>query len=134
MDFRQANKPRRLPTVLTPQEVAAILEQRQGRDRLIFALWFGAGLRITECLRLRVKDIDFHNGSLTVHDGKGGKNRVTLLPASLHQGLKLQIAQCIEVQKQDNLKGVGPSLPDALERKYPNAFSRVFQRQTTAAC
>jgi integrase len=80
MDFRQANQPRRLPTVLTPQEVAAIPEQRQGRDRLIFALWFGSGLRITECLRLRVKDIDFHNGSLTVHDGKGGKDRVTPMP------------------------------------------------------
>lgn len=122
MDFRQANKPRRLPTVLSPQEVGAILEHLRGRDHLIFSLLFGSGLRITECLRLRVKDLDFSAGTLTVHDGKGGKDRVTLLPASLHTVLQKQILQCLTLQEHDNSQGIGPSLPDALGRKYPNAF------------
>jgi integrase len=72
LDFNRVNKPRRIPVVLNRSEVQAIFNQLGGRNRLLFALLYGSGLRITECLRLRVKDINFDAGSLTVHDGKRG--------------------------------------------------------------
>ncbi|MFK4752329.1 tyrosine-type recombinase/integrase [Oceanobacter antarcticus] len=122
LDFNRANKPRRLPVVLNRSEVQAIFNQLDGRNRLLFALLYGSGLRITECLRLRVKDINFDAGSLTVHDGKGGKDRVTLLPSSLHDSLHQQIEESLPIQLEDNQRGVGPSLPGVLGKKYPNAF------------
>jgi integrase len=91
LDFNRVNKPRCIPVVLKRSEVQAIFNQLDGRNRLLFALLYGSGLRITECLRLRVKDINFDAGSLTVHDGKGGKDRVTLLPLSLHDSRHKQI-------------------------------------------
>lgn len=122
LEFQYARQFRRIPTVLTPSEVATLLSKIEGRDWLIFSLLYGSGLRVTECLRLRVQDIDFHNCSITVRDGKGGKDRRTILSKSLYPSLKEQIASSLKIQERDNAEGVGPSMPNALGKKYPNAF------------
>ncbi len=122
--FTAASRPRRLPTVLSSVEVGRILEQCQPRDKLIFSLLFGAGLRISECLRLRIKDFDFSRGSLTVVNGKGAKDRVTILPSSLQPLCEQFIDEALKIQQADNSKGVGPSLPGALGRKYPSAYKQ----------
>ncbi|MGQ7249907.1 phage integrase N-terminal SAM-like domain-containing protein [Halomonas sp. V046] len=95
LDFKHARQHRRLPTVLTRAEVAAILAQLSGRNWLIFSLLYGSGLRIAECLRLRVKDMDLEGGTLTVVSGKGGKDRKTLLSASLKPALIQQVEACL---------------------------------------
>ena len=91
LNFTFASRPRRLPEVLNSSEVGAILRVMKGRDKLIFSLLFGSGLRITECLRLRVKDLNFSQGTLTVRDGKGGKDRVTILSPTLRPALEVAI-------------------------------------------
>ena len=122
LGFRHAQKERRLPSVLNQQEVQAILAELEFRNRVIFSILYGSGLRISECLRLRVQDIDFKNLSLTVRDGKGGKDRKTILSASLCKPIQQLIDQALFIQQSDNLKGIGPSLPHMLGKKYPNAF------------
>lgn len=122
LDFQRAKQYPRLPVVLSPSEVALILTHLDERNRLIFSLLYGSGLRITECLRLRVQDIGFADDSITVRDGKGNKDRKTVLSKRLHQPLQAQIQQALKLQQQDNAQGYGPSLPNALGRKYPNAF------------
>lgn len=122
LGFDFATQGRRVPTVLTMDEVGAILQQMEGRNQLIFSLLYGSGLRISECLRLRVKDIHFDRASLTVCDGKGNKDRVTVLSRALFEPLKQQIRDAIAVQALDNKQGIGPSLPFALGKKYPNAY------------
>lgn len=120
--FSLATKQRSLPSVLTRQEVKLILDQLQGRNRLIFELLYGSGLRITECLRLRVQDVDLVHGALDIHDGKGRKDRRTILSLQLKEQLEETIKSAIKIQQKDNEQGVGCSLPYALSRKYPNAF------------
>lgn len=122
LNFTLATKQRNLPTVLSIEEVRRILTHLEGRNKLIIQLLYGSGLRINECLRLRVKDIDFSLMSVTIHDGKGRKDRTTLLSASVVESLKAQIDQSLLVLKQDNERGLGPSLPTALAKKYPNAY------------
>lgn len=122
LGFKLATKQRTLPTVLTPEEVAAILANLDGRNRLIIELLYGSGLRISECLRLRVKDIDLQRLSITVFDGKGRKDRQTLLASSALPALKETIECAVEQQREDNASAVGCSLPVALSRKYPGAF------------
>lgn len=122
LNFTPASKQRSLPTVLSANEVKRILMHLEGRNRLIIQLLYGSGLRVNECLRLRVKDIDFHLMSITVHDGKGRKDRTTLLSGSVVEQMKTQIGQAILMQKEDNQRGLGPSLPTALARKYPSAY------------
>jgi len=122
LGFQHANKPARLPVVISSQEVGRVLAVMNSRDRLIFSLLFGSGLRISECLRLRIKDFDFSRQALTVHSGKGDKDRVTILSPSLRANIEAAMANAVEIQKMDNAQGVGPSLPGALGRKYPNAF------------
>lgn len=123
LDFVPAAKPRHLPTVLSTAEVQAILNNTElPRNKVIFSLLYGAGLRITECLRLRVKDIDFNLGCIQVQDGKGNKHRTTLLPSKLIPELQILMQQAIEIQREDNAQGVGPSLPFALDKKYPTAY------------
>jgi len=122
LGFKLANKPRHLPTVLTVLETTQILEQFSGVNRLIVELMYGSGLRVSECLRLRVQDLDFEKLSLTVRNGKGGKDRLTLLSDRLKDKLSKQINTALEVQSKDNANGIGPSLPIALSRKYPTAF------------
>jgi integron integrase len=122
LDFHHAKRHRRLPVVLTPSEVALILDQLDPRNRLIFSLLYGSGLRITECLRLRVQDVGFSDNSITVRSGKGNKDRKTVLGKRLHTPLQAQIQQALAIQEEDNRQGHGPSLPNALGKKYPNAF------------
>jgi len=122
LNFCVATKQRHLPTVLTPAEVQQILNNMSGVHRLVFCLLYGSGLRVTECLRLRIQDIDFSHGSLTVRDGKGKKDRTTLLSRGCYGDLEKQMNAAKLLQEKDNQLGYGPSLPNALDRKYPNAF------------
>lgn len=125
LEFTHARQFRRIPVVLSKAEISEVLTQLSGRDWLIFSLLYGSGLRITECLRIRLQDIDFDHCALTVRDGKGGKDRKTLLSHTLFAALKQQIQHALAVQAQDNQQGVGPSLPFALHIKYPNAFRQA---------
>ncbi|MFC3853241.1 integron integrase [Salinispirillum marinum] len=122
LEFKYASKPQRLPEVLMAPEVASILKEMSGRDKLIFSILYGSGLRITECLRLRVKDIDFTRGSITVRDGKGAKDRVTIFSPSIYESTRNIISDAIELQVRDNKEGVGPSIPGVLAKKYPSAY------------
>lgn len=137
LDFKYAQQGRRIPIVLSPSEVATILEKLNDRDRLIFSILYGSGLRITECLRLRVQDIDFDKGALIVKNGKGNKDRTTILSYSLIPEIKSQIEKSIEIQKKDNATHIGPSLPHMLGKKYPNAFRKpawMFLFPSTTIC
>jgi integron integrase len=118
----RAKRPQRLPTVLTRSEVRAVLGKLEGTPRLMASLLYGGGLRLLECLRLRVKDLDFERGEVTVRQGKGGKDRVTVLPEALKKPMKRHLLRVRELWEQDESGGLpGVELPDALERKYPNA-------------
>ncbi len=122
INIRKAKKPQRLPTVLTINETALIIKQLSGIHKLIVEMMYGSGLRVSECLRLRVQDIDFHNNSVTVRNGKGGKDRVSILSNELKNELLLQIRSAVDIQLQDNESDIGPSMPSALARKLPTAY------------
>lgn len=122
LGFKLAAKQRHLPAVLNPREVKLILDQLAGRNKLIVSLLYGSGLRVNECLRLRVQDIDLESRSLVIHDGKGRKDRSTLLSAGVIPVLELAMAAAVKLQAYDNEHGVGCSIPPALARKYPNAW------------
>lgn len=118
----RAKKPARLPTVLTRAEVGTVLAGTEGVVGLALRLLYGTGMRLMECVRLRVKDVDFAANTITVRDGKGGKDRVTMLPAALAEPLRLQLAQAKALHEADLLAGAGAVwLPHALAVKYPNA-------------
>jgi len=118
----RAKRQRRLPVVLSKGETAALLRHLAGRDALMAGLLYGSGLRLMECMRLRIKDADFERHEITVRDGKGGKDRRTVLPSSLRESLRLQIASARLVHARDLEAGYGEVwLPHALARKYPNA-------------
>ena len=118
----RARKPKRLPAVLTRDEVEAVLAQLGGLPRLVCTLLYGSGLRLLEGLQLRVKDLDFGRGEITVRDGKGQKDRVTVLPEALHQPLEDHLRYVREQHEADLRVGLGRApLPGALVRKYPNA-------------
>lgn len=137
LGFHYAKKGPRIPDVLNATEVERILSFLTERDRLIFSLLYGSGLRISECLRLRVKDIDLEQHAITVHDGKGGKHRKTLLSRSLIPSIRSFIQHALTLQEEDNKKGIGPSLPFALGKKYPNAYRQpawMFIFPSTTIC
>ena len=118
----RARTRRRLPVVLTTEEVRAVLHELTGVERLVAELLYGSGLRLMEALRLRVKDLDFGRRELTVRDGKGGKDRRTVLPRSVSLGLKEHLKQVQSIHQVDLAAGYGRvQLPHALERKYPRA-------------
>lgn len=118
----RATRRRRLPVVLNQNEINAILAHLAPLYRLMARLIYGCGLRVGECINLRVKDLDFEQGSLTVRSGKGDKDRLTVLPESLKNDLQEQLMQARELFDRDREKRAnGVCLPDALERKYPNA-------------
>lgn len=118
----RAKRPERLPVVLTREEVNTVLARLSGREWLMACLMYGAGLRVMECLRLRVKDVDFGMNQIVVRDGKGQKDRVTPLPAAVIPALRQQITEVRRLRDFDLAEGYGEvSLPFALERKYPNA-------------
>jgi integron integrase len=115
---------RRLPVVLTVEEVASVLGRMVGEHQLLAALLYGTGLRLLEGLQLRVKDLDFGHQALIVRQGKGAKDRVVMLPASLVPRLEGQLAAARAVWAEDRDAGRGGVfMPDALERKYPRAGS-----------
>ncbi len=122
VDVTWAKKPVRLPIVLTREEVDAVMRQLSGVPLLATQLLYGGGLRLTECLRLRVQDVDFGQKMLIVRDGKGQKDRTTTLPQTAAPDLQTHL-QRVKKQHHDDLqKGYGRApLPDALSRKYPNA-------------
>lgn len=118
----RAKKPARLPVVLTAEEVRGLLAQLDGVHHLVASLLYGSGLRLMEAIRLRVKDVDFERLEVTVREGKGGKDRRTMLPRSLVEPLRGQIARVKVFHEHDLNSGTGPVyLPYALDRKYPNA-------------
>lgn len=118
----RARKPQRLPVVLTRMEVKAVLDEAIGDKRLMASLLYGAGLRLMECLRLRVQDIDFERHEITVRDGKGAKDRITMLPESQERSLQDHLRRVKAIHEKDLAAGWGRVLmPYALDRKYPNA-------------
>ena len=118
----RAKRPVRLPQVLSRDEVGAILRQIRGTSCLMASLIYGAGLRVLECARLRVKDIDLPRGELTVRDGKGGKDRRTVIPQRLVPALRAHLDRVRRLHEADLREGAGSvTLPDALDRKYPAA-------------
>ena len=118
----RAKRPHRVPVVLTRQEVKSILGALNRSDWLMAMLLYGAGLRLMECLQLRVKDIDFTSNHIVVRAGKGDKDRRTMLPAAVKESLAKHLEMIKEQHRRDLDRGVGRvALPNALERKYPNA-------------
>lgn len=118
----RAKRPNRLPVVLTKDEVKKVMDHMSGVPRLMAFLFYGAGLRLMECCRLRVKDIDFSRNEIVVRSGKGNKDRYTMLPSTVREPL-VQHLRLVKSQHEMDLKaGLGRvSLPNALDRKYPNA-------------
>ena len=119
---QRAKKPQRLPVVFTRDEVKALLAQLQGTTWLMAMLTYGSGLRLLECLRLRVKDVDFQYRQLLVRDAKGQKDRVTMLPNSLIDPMRTHLARVRQLHEIDLREGFGRvHLPHALAAKYPSA-------------
>jgi integron integrase len=119
---QRAKKPARLPVVLSQHEVTKIFAHLHGMPKLMAGLLYGSGLRLMECVRLRVKDIDFAYAQILLRDAKGGRDRVTMLPAKLSEPLQRHLVKIKAQHEQDLADGFGSvDLPFALERKYPNA-------------
>ena len=121
-EVQRAKKPQHLPVVFTRAEVKALLARLEGTSWLMASIIYGGGLRLLECLRLRVKDIDFEYGQILIRDAKGQKDRVTILPRALMDPLRTHLARVHELHEADIRVGFGRVyLPNALEQKYPNA-------------
>jgi integron integrase len=118
----RAKRSEHLPTVLSKDEVTRVISNMQGLHQLMVKLLYGSGLRLMECMRLRVKDIDFEQSQIIIREGKGEKDRATMLPSSLGQSLNDQINFVRNLHERDLTQGYGSvELPFALARKYPNA-------------
>ena len=121
-DIQRAKRPVKIPVVFTPTEARAVLSKMHGTARLMANLLYGCGLRLSECARLRVKDVDFGYLQITVRDAKGGRDRVTMLPVSLVESLRRQIEKRKILHDEDLAAGFGSVfVPGAIARKYPNA-------------
>lgn len=121
-----ARRPERLPTVLTNEEVRRVLSELTGTHKLMAQLLYGSGLRLMECVRLRLKDLDFDYRTVTVRDGKGEKDRITPMPDSLIISLQRQLERVRLFHDEDLAAGFGRVyLPNALEKKYPNAAAEL---------
>lgn len=122
IDAVRAKQTQHLPTVLTLSEVREVIQQLSGVYQLVIQVLYGSGVRLSEGLRLRVKDIDFSHHQITIRDAKGNKSRVTMLPISLVEPLQSQLQRARQLHQQDLTQGYGAVyLPFALERKYPHA-------------
>ena len=118
----RARTPERLPVVLSRDETGALLTQLAGTERLVVMLLYGSGVRLEECLALRVKDLDFDRHQIIVRQGKGQKDRVTMLPGAVRETLTQHLADVRRLHEADRARGFGRVvLPFALERKLPNA-------------
>lgn len=138
--LKRIQRPARLPVVLALVEVSAILERMEGLTALMANLLYGSGLRVTECMTLRIKDIDLREGLIHVRAGKGGKDRSTILPSRVMGPLQQQILKVAGLHRRDIARGTGFSpLPNALERKYPSAsrslaWQFLFPSRVTRCC
>ncbi len=118
----RAKRPRRIPAVLSREEVTRLLAALEGPAWLMAALLYGTGMRLMECIRLRIKDVDFDRGEIVVRNGKGGKDRRVPLPLRLRESLRAAIEHACLLHASDLADGLGEAwLPHALARKYPNA-------------
>ena len=121
-NVQRVNRPSKIPVVFTRVEVRAVLARLKGDYRLMAQLLYGSGLRLMECVRLRVKDVDFGYNRITVRDGKGLRERITVLPEQVRDALRAHLQRVRELHRQDLARGAGKVyLPFALHRKYPNA-------------
>jgi len=121
-DIVRAKRPAKVPVVFTQEEARTVLSKMNGTPRLMAHLLYGSGLRVMECARLRVKDVDLGYLHITLRDGKGGRDRRTMVPVFLVEALRKQITTVAELHQQDLADGAGEvNLPGALARKYPNA-------------
>ena len=122
----RARRPQRLPVVLSRAQVASLLQKLAGREALMAGLLYGSGLRLMECVRLRVKDVGLERNELVVRDGKGGKDRMTVLPGALKEALARQLVEVRLLHARDLACGHGRVyLPHALARKYPSAAAEL---------
>ena len=118
----RAKRPERIPVVMSHTEAMKVVDSMDGTYQLMVKLLYGSGLRLMECVRLRVKDVDFNMNCITVHDGKGAKSRAVMLPESLKPVLRDHLKRVKELHKYDLSRGYGKVyMPYALERKYPNS-------------
>jgi len=127
LEFKPAKIGKRLPVVLSREEAKAVLKNLQGEYHLMASLLYGSGLRLTECLNLRVKDMDFELNEIVVRGGKGDNDRRTVLPSGLREHLGRQVEK-VRIRLEENLllEGfAGASMPEALERKFPNAAKEL---------
>lgn len=125
-NIQWAKRPKRIPVVFTKDEVKRTLEEISGENKIMVMLLYGAGLRLSECLRLRIKDIDFETRTITVRGGKGDKDRVTILPESIIEDLRNHIDSVVKIHNEDIQNGYDSVyMPYALERKYPNAGKQI---------
>jgi integron integrase len=121
-DVVRAKRPHRLPVVLTREEVRAVLSRMSGTPGIMAALLYGTGMRLLECCRLRIKDVDFGRREIVVREGKGDRDRRTMLPTGLHKPLFDRVERVRQLHAQDLAEDAGwVELPHALHRKYPNA-------------
>ncbi|MCC7119425.1 MAG: integron integrase [Anaerolineales bacterium] len=128
-DLSKASRPKRLPTVLSQPEAMKIIALMRGTSRLMTKILYGSGLRIMECLRLRVKDLDFDNRQIIVRGGKGDNDRATIFPDSISAELKQQLQDVKALHQKDLAEGYGETLlPGALDKKYTNA-SKAWEWQ-----
>lgn len=138
--LRRVQRLSRLPVVLTVDEVRDVLARLDGPSRLLAELLYGTGMRVTECLTLRVKDLDFRANAIHVRAGKGGKDRATVLPTRLRDALQEQVIRVARLHKHDLAQGAGHApLPGGLDRKYPNAsrllgWQFVFPSRSARRC
>ena len=122
-ELERARRPARLPSVLSVNEVQRLLGCMRGTKWLMASLLYGAGLRLRECLKLRVKDIDFEYRQILVRDGKGAKDRITMLPTAVIEPLNAHLAEVKRLHERDLAEGFADvELPEALARKYPEAL------------
>ncbi|MGD2124485.1 MAG: integron integrase [Desulfobacteraceae bacterium] len=122
VDAVRAKKPKRLPTVMTREEAMAVIQSLPGVYQLMGKLLYGSGLRLMECMRLRVKDIDFQRNQILVRDTKGMKDRITMLPESVKPALRENLERCRKIHQKDLEDGGGRVyMPQVLAKKYPNA-------------
>ncbi len=138
-DVVRARRPVRLPVVFTREEVRTILEQLSGVNHLVVRMLYGSGLRLLECLRLRIKDVELERNQIVVREGKGQKDRITMLSARLHDPLARHLEAVQRLHEKDLREGFGSVyLPHALARKYPEAarsreWQYVFPSRTRSA-
>ncbi|MBK7317502.1 integron integrase [Candidatus Villigracilis affinis] len=125
LNFIRPKKGKRVPNVLSIKEVRAVITNMTGQYKLMTQIMYGSGLRLMECLRLRVKDIDFENHRIIVYDGKGGDDRVTMLPDSIIAPIRQHLAQTKATHQKDLAAGLGSvQMPFALDKKYPAAHQQ----------